>query len=193
MTEIVLASSSPYRAELLQRLGLEFSVSAPDVDESPLANEVAADLVARLARVKALAVADDHPSALIIGSDQVAVSGRQILGKPGTARRARAQLTSLSGRSVSFLTAVCLLNTKTRDDQVKVVETEVRFRELTRTEIAGYVEQDLPLDCAGAFKSEGLGIALLDAIYGPDPTALIGLPLIALGAMLRREGVSAFG
>lgn len=189
MSVIVLASSSRYRAALLRRLGIEFATAAPEIDEAARPEEDAGDLVIRLAATKARAVAGHHPAALVIGADQVAVHDARILGKPGTPDRARAQLASLSGHEVSFLTAVCLLNAATGNNQERVVETRVCFRRLTATEIAAYVEREQPLDCAGSFKSEGLGIVLFESVLGPDPTALIGLPLIALTAMLRNEGV----
>jgi septum formation protein len=195
VSTLVLASSSKYRALLLGRLGIEFKTATPDVDESPRAGERAWDLVARLAQAKARAVAHIHPNGLIIGSDQVALLGSKgapetVLGKPGTADRARAQLKVLSGTTVHFLTSLCLLNAATDASQLEVIETPVTFRTLSDLEIARYVELEQPLDCAGAFKSEGLGIALFDAIGGEDPNALVGLPLIALCAMLRVEGVS---
>ncbi|MCZ6711693.1 MAG: Maf family protein [Gammaproteobacteria bacterium] len=194
MSRLVLASSSAYRAALLSRLSLKFKTASPNVDESQRAGESAAVLVARLARAKAWAVALDYPDGLIIGSDQAAVvmtgDTAVILGKPHTAERAHAQLLALSGQRVKFLTSVCLLNAATHALQLDVVETPVTFRQLTRPEIERYVELEQPLDCAGAFKSEGLGIALFESLGGDDPNALIGLPLIALCTMLRAEGVS---
>jgi MAF protein len=193
VSTLVLASSSAYRAALLGRLGLEFQTASPDVDESTLPDESPRDLVARLAPAKARAVVLDYPDGLIIGSDQVAVlvmgDTATILGKPHTAARARAQLQALSGQRVTFLTSLCLLNAATDALQLDVVETPVTFRQLTSKEIARYVELEQPLDCAGAFKSEGLGIALFESLGGEDPNALIGLPLISLCAMLRAEGV----
>ena len=194
MTALVLASSSRYRAELLSRLGLEFTTARPDVDETPHAGEDAHALVGRLAEAKARAVALNHPDALVIGSDQVGVhrSGMNevILGKPHTAERACEQLAALSGQCVRFLTSLCLLNAATNSTQLQVIVTPVTFRTLTSSEIERYVAIEQPLDCAGAFKSEGLGIALFESIGGGDPNALIGLPLIALCAMLRAEGCS---
>ncbi len=194
MSTLVLASSSAYRAALLSRLGIEFQTATPDVDESPLPGEAASILVARLAEAKARGVAVNHPNALIIGSDQVAVhtmgNTAAMLGKPHTAARARAQLLEVSGRQVQFLTSVCLLNAASNRLQLRVIETPVTFRKLSRKEIARYVELEQPLDCAGAFKSEGLGIALVEFVGGEDPNALIGLPLITLCTMLRVEGVS---
>jgi septum formation protein len=191
--ELVLASSSPYRAELLTRLGLPFECRSPDVDETPAPGEAPEAQVRRLALDKARAVAARHPHALVIGSDQVAVCGDEVLGKPGSAARAREQLTRLSGRSVTFLTSLCLLDAPGVTHQLAVVPTRVRFRRLGAAEIGNYVDRERPLDCAGAFKSEGLGIALFEAIEGRDPTALIGLPLIELCRMLRHAGVHVLG
>jgi MAF protein len=190
---LILASTSPYRAELLARLGVPFSTESPATDESPLPAETPHDLVYRLAQRKAEAVAEHHDRALIIGSDQIAVLDEQILGKPGTAELARAQLALLSAREVSFMTGLCVLNTADGSLEVTVVETPVRFRQLSETQIAHYVEREMPLDCAGGFKSEGLGIALFEAIGGSDPSALIGLPLIELCAMLSRHGMDVLG
>ncbi len=189
MQELVLASSSRYRAGLLARLGLPFQTQSPDIDESALEGESPADLVARLSLEKARAVAEAWPRGLIIGSDQVAVCGDAVLGKPGTAARAVDQLTGLSGRTVSFLTGLCLLDAATGTHQSALVRTQVRFRSLSAAEIAAYVAREQPLDCAGAFKSEGLGVALFEAIEGDDPNALIGLPLIALCSMLNQAGM----
>ena len=188
--QIVLASSSTYRAELLARLGLPFETVAPAVDELPLAGESAVELVRRLAQLKAEAVAGDYQAALIIGSDQVALFNEQILGKPGSVANARAQLAILSGGEVCFLTSLCLLNSATGHIDVTVVETEVRFRQLTEAQIKHYVDREMPLDCAGAFKSEGLGITLFASVGGHDPSALIGLPLIELCSMLAGQGVA---
>ena len=189
MRELVLASSSRYRAELLARLGLPFRTRSPDVDEARQPGEAAEPLVRRLARAKARAVGRDSTGALVIGSDQLAVCGEDFLGKPGTPEGAREQLTRLSGRTVTFLTGLCLLDMEGSGEQVAVVPTRVRFRALSAAEIEAYVEREQPVDCAGAFKSEGLGIALFEAIESDDPTALIGLPLIALCGMLRAAGV----
>ncbi len=193
MTRLVLASSSRYRGELLARLGLPFDTDVPGIDETPRAGEAPEALVARLAAAKARAVAGRHPGALVIGSDQVAVCGAEVLGKPGTEAAARDQLARLSGQSVTFLTGLCLLDTDRNAEQTVVEPTRVEFRMLSAAEIAHYVASDRPLDCAGAFKSEGLGIALFEAIEGRDPNALIGLPLIALCRMLRQCGVDPLG
>jgi len=191
--ELVLASTSAYRAALLERLGLPFRTMAPDVDESPLDGESADDLVARLSRLKAAAGARNEKDALVIGSDQVAVLDEAILGKPGTPERAREQLALLSGRQVRFLTGLCLTDARTGHEQLEVIETPVWFRSLSEAQIADYVARERPLDCAGAFKSEGLGIALFDRLGGPDPNALIGLPLIALCRMLADAGLPVLG
>lgn len=193
MRKLILASSSRYRADLLKRLDLPFDIHAPAIDESAAPGEKPQDLVERLARRKAAAAAEAHREALIIGSDQVAVIGEQILGKPGTAARAREQLGMLSGRSVTFLTGLCLLDAASGAAQAAVIPTAVRLRQLSTAEIADYVAREQPLDCAGAFKSEGLGIALFETIEGTDPNALIGLPLIALCSMLGQAGVAVLG
>lgn len=190
---LILASTSRYRAALLGKLGLPFSAQAPEVDETPLPAESADRLVRRLAEAKARAVGATSGPALVIGSDQVAVCNGRILGKPGTEARAREQLSELSGHEVFFLTGLFLLDTTTGDGQIAVDTTRVVFRQLSATEIANYVAREQPVDCAGAFKSEGLGIALFEAIEGKDPNALIGLPLIDLCGMLRNAGVSVLG
>ena len=190
MTQTVtLASTSPFRKELLQRLGMPFMTAAPDVDESPLANETAVALVRRLSENKARAVAATHPG-LVIGSDQVATTGNNILGKPGTHERAFRQLRDLSGKCVTFQTGLCLLNTTTDEALVDVIPYTVKFRELGDQQIERYLQQDQPYHCAGSFKSEGLGIALFEYMEGSDPTALIGLPLIRLTSMLAQSGIN---
>ena len=188
--KLVLASTSAYRRELLQRFGLPFEVARPDIDESPLPGETPQATAERLAVEKARAVAGQFDDALIIGSDQVAHMGDTRFGKPGTVERAIAQLQSMSGRTVVFHTALAVLNTRSGQVQLDAVPTEVRFRRLTDDEIVRYVNRERPLDCAGSAKSEGLGITLLDALAGDDPNALIGLPLIALARMLRNEGIA---
>lgn len=185
---VTLASTSPFRKELLQRLGIPFVTAAPDVDEAPLANETAVALVRRLSESKARAIAANHPG-LIIGSDQVATTGNDILGKPGTHERAFRQLRELSGKRVTFQTGLCLLNTGTDESQVDVVAFIVKFRQLGDEQIERYLQQDQPYHCAGSFKSEGLGIALFEHMEGTDPTALIGLPLIRLTSMLAQSGI----
>lgn len=187
MTRLILASTSPYRRELLSRLRLPFDTARPDVDETPLPGEAPDALALRLARAKATAAAAAHPEAWVIGSDQVAAFDGRRLGKPGSRDNAIAQLWEMSGREVAFLTAVALA----RGDgppRVHLDTTRVRFRRLDGDEIARYVDTEQPFDCAGSFKSEGLGIALFEAIDSSDPTALVGLPLIALARMLREAG-----
>lgn len=186
---LVLASTSPFRRELLERLGLPFSTCAPDVDETPLPGESPAAMVARLARAKAEAVRDRFPDALIIGSDQCAELDGKILGKPGNHERAVAQLSAASGRSVAFHTGLCLLDTGSGERQEAVEPFRVHFRTLGREEIEDYVRREQPYGCAGSFKSEGLGIALFERMEGDDPTALIGLPLIRLCRMLVHIGM----
>lgn len=186
---LVLASTSAYRRMLLERLQLPFVTARPDVDETPLPGEHPPETANRLALAKARAVAERFEDALIIGSDQVAHLGSEVFGKPGTPARAIAQLRRMSGHSVVFHTALALINTRTGAVQATSVPTEVRFRRLSDAEIIRYVEREQPLDCAGAAKSEALGISLLEALTGDDPTALVGLPLIALSRMLRAEGL----
>ena len=187
---LVLASTSPYRRELLSRLGLPFSVASPDTDESPRPGEAAETLALRLAEAKARAVAPAYPQALIIGSDQVAIANGKIYGKPGTHERAVAQLQELSGQSVNFYTALCLYDSRNDSRQICGVPTQVKFRSLSNSEIENYLAREPAYNCAGSAKSEGLGIALLDSLSGEDPNALVGLPLIALCAMLRQAGMN---
>ena len=187
--KLVLASTSAYRKMLLERLHVPFDTDRPETDEAPLPGEAPAATAERLAAEKARAVAARWPDALIIGSDQVAYLGDQVFGKPGTEARAIAQLQRMRGQTVVFHTALALLNTRTGHLQVEGIPTQVRFRNLSDDEIRRYVAKEQPLDCAGSAKSEGLGITLLDAMPGEDPTALIGLPLIALSRMLRAEGL----
>ncbi len=189
-TKIILASGSRYRRELLERLGLAFESWSPDVDERASAGESPRQTAQRLARLKASAAASRWPQALIIGSDQVADLDGEAIGKPGTLDNAKAQLRRLSGHAVSFHTGLCLLNAATGKAQVRVVTTDVGFRALTDAEIDAYLAREPAIDCAGSAKSEGLGIALLDRLGGEDPTALVGLPLIALSQMLRNEGIA---
>jgi len=189
MKQLVLASTSPFRKALLERLGLPFVTARPETDETRQPGESASELVRRLSEDKARAVAAAFPQALIIGSDQVAVLEGQILGKPGTHERAVEQLTAASGKEVQFLTGLCLLNAQTGQARVEVVPFSVRFRELTTPQIDAYLRREKPYNCAGSFKSEGLGIALFEAMKGDDPNALIGLPLIRLVAMLDKEGL----
>ena len=190
MTSLVLASTSRFRRELLARLGLPFAAVAPVCDETPLPGEHAAATARRLASVKARSLAHAHPDALIIGSDQVADLGGHPLGKPGTHERATAQLRQMRGQTVIFQTAVAVVCEATGFEQVDLAPVEVRFRALSDDEIERYLRAEEPYDCAGSAKSEGLGIALLDAILSDDPTALIGLPLIRTCRMLRAAGLT---
>lgn len=185
---LVLGSTSAYRRSLLERLGVPFTVAAPNVDESMLPGEQPIDLAHRLARAKAENVAERQAKSLVIGSDQLAVSGRDILGKPGSGERAIAQLRQLSGQRVTFYTAVHVINSETRSNEGHLDVTTVHFRTLTDEEIQSYVARDKPYHCAGGFKVESLGISLFSRIESQDPTALIGLPLIWLSAALRRNG-----
>ena len=187
--DIILASSSSYRRTLLQRLGLPFQVCAPDVDETPGNGEDASALVVRLALAKARAVADQSAGTLVIGCDQVATLDGGILGKPVDERSNVQQLLDASGRWVHFHTGLCLLNHKTAHTQTDVVSCAVLFRSLTPAQARAYVHREQPLDCAGGFKSEGLGIALVERLQTNDPTALVGLPLIRLTEMLAHEGI----
>jgi MAF protein len=186
--KLILASSSPYRQGLLRRLRLPFESVAPAVDESPRSGEAPAALARRLSLAKAEAVAASHPGACVIGSDQVASLDGKLLFKPRTAARAVAQLSASSGRRVTFETGICLL-APGAEPQLDCVSTQVHFRSLTEMQLARYVELDQPLDCAGSFKWESLGIALFERLGGDDPTALEGLPLITLCDMLRRVGI----
>lgn len=191
MIDVVLASTSRYRRELLARLTTSFRVQAPDVEEAALPGEPPFELARRLALEKARAVAADCRSALIIGSDQVAELDGRALGKPGSIDAAHAQLATCSGREVEFHTAVCVIDTRAGTGAVHsaVDCTRVVFRTLDAATINRYVERERPLDCAGSFKCEGLGIALFDRIETMDPTALVGLPLIALARLLRECGM----
>jgi septum formation protein len=189
---LVLASTSRYRRELLERLRLPFDVARPDTDETPLAGEAPAALAARLAEAKAAAVARLAPGAWVLGSDQVAELDGAPLGKPGGREAAIAQLAAMSGRTIAFHTGVCLVRDGPAGNGAAPLSaadiTRVRFRRLERAEIARYVDAEQPFDCAGSFKSEGLGIALFDGIESSDPTALVGLPLIATARLLRQAG-----
>lgn len=188
---LILASSSPFRRELLARLGLDFDCVSPDIDEQRGDNEPADKLVQRLALEKAQAVASSHPDALIIGSDQVAVlNNGDVLGKPSSRDNAVAQLLAASGSKVTFLTGLCLLNAKTGEHQLCCEPFAVQFRQLTRDMTERYVDKEKPLNCAGSFKSEGLGITLFERFIGEDPNSLIGLPLIRLTDMLAKEGIA---
>ena len=188
---LVLASTSVYRKQLLERLGVPFTVAAPNVDESPLPGESAADLVGRLARTKAEVVARRSTHSLVIGSDQLAMCGRDVLGKPGSGDRAIAQLKSLSGHRVVFNTAVHIVLSDSGTNEGHLDVTTVHFRCLSEDEIRRYVTRDKPYDSAGGFKVEALGISLFDKVDTHDPTALVGLPLIWLSAVLRKHGFNA--
>lgn len=183
---LILASSSVYRRELLERLGIPFAVISPQVDETPLAGETSLALALRLAKAKAVAVALTHPAAWVIGSDQVADLCGAAIGKPGNFERAMAQLQLMSGSSVTFHTALCLMRGDV--ETTLSVPTEVIFRKLPDDVLEAYLHAEKPYDCAGSAKAEGLGISLMESIQSNDPTALIGLPLIALSAMLRDAG-----
>jgi MAF protein len=189
MLPLILASSSPYRRELLQRLRLPFECASPDIDETPLPGESADQLVRRLAQSKAHALTQRYPAHLIIGSDQAAVNGSRILGKPHDFERATEQLKDASGKSVSFLTGLCLLNSQSGEAQIDCVPFTVHFRDLDEARIRRYLEAEQPFDCAGSFKAEGLGVSLFRSTEGEDATSLVGLPLIRLVDMLLAEQV----
>ena len=186
---LVLGSTSPYRRELLARLRLPFTTDAPRVDETPQPGEAPAALARRLALAKAREVAVRHPQAVVIGSDQVADLAGQPLGKPGTHERAVAQLRAMRGQTVIFQTALAVVCADSGFEQSDLAAVEVRFRDLPDDEIERYLRAEQPYDCAGSAKSEGLGIALLDAIHSDDPTALVGLPLIRTARLLRAAGL----
>ncbi|MGH8192721.1 MAG: Maf family protein [Rhodanobacteraceae bacterium] len=187
---IVLASTSRYRADLLRRLLEDFEPIGPDVDESPLPDETPAARAGRLASAKASAVAENLRDALVIGSDQVAALGDAVLHKPGNIENAREQLRASSGNVVDFFTGVCVIDTRSGQSWKALDHTRVFFRELGRDEIERYLDREHPFDCAGSFKSEAAGIALFERIESEDPTALVGLPLIALARLLRQAGLA---
>lgn len=186
---LVLASTSIYRRELLERLQIPFQTAAPDVDEAPLTGESAKQTSWRLSREKAQAVASHYPNALIIGSDQVALLDGQQMGKPLTHDNAVRQLRAMRGKTVAFYTALTLLNARNGEMQTEVAENRVSFRDLGEDEIETYLHKEQPYHCAGSAKSEGLGIALISRMEGDDPNALIGLPLILLVGMLKNQGI----
>lgn len=190
---LVLASTSPFRRDLLARLGMPFDTASPEVDETARPGESAAELVRRLAEAKARAVVGRFPEALIIGSDQVAVLDDRILGKPGTHERAVSQLQAASGRRVDFLTGLAVVDAVDGRAEVLVEPFTVQFRPLDAGMIEDYLQREQPYGCAGSFKSEGLGIALFEALDGADPNALVGLPLIRLVELLGRFGVRVLG
>ena len=190
---ILLASGSPYRKSLLERLKLDFRQTSPNIDETPKTGENARDLSIRLSMKKAQALADQHPNTLIIAADQTATLNNVILKKPGTRKRAIQQLSSCSGKQVVFHTGLCVLNTSTKHYQLACEDYTVWFRHLTSTQITIYVDTESPLDCVGSFKCEGLGIALFKKMAGDDPDSLIGLPLITLTTMLMNEEIYPLG
>ncbi|WP_067986104.1 Maf family protein [Neptuniibacter pectenicola] len=190
MRNLILASSSPFRRQILDKLQLEYSCLSPDIDESPNGNETPVQLVTRLAVAKAEKIAETESDSLIIGSDQVAVLGDEILGKPHTHENAVKQLQRLSGHRVTFLTGLALINSKSGNIQREAVPFDVVFRTLTDEMIENYLRAEEPYNCAGSFKSEALGIVLFDKLEGDDPNTLIGLPLIRLVRMLENEGVN---
>lgn len=189
MQQLILGSSSPFRADLLNKLNLSFIQVSPDIDETPKTDETATELVERLATGKALEIAKTHPEGLIIGSDQVAVIDKTILGKPGNHQNAMAQLKQASGRDVTFLTGLALYNAKTERMQSLVEPFSVHFRNLTENQIDFYLKKEQPYQCAGSFKSEGFGISLFSKLVGDDPNSLIGLPLIRLIELLNNETI----
>lgn len=187
--KLVLASSSPYRRALLERLQLSFSVDPAAIDESQAPDEAPLDLARRLAFAKATTVGARHPSSLVIGSDQIAIRDTEVLHKPGNREANVEQLLQASGRQVEFHTGLCLLNTGTGRHQLDAVSFSVTFRKLSEARVRAYVEREQAYDCAGGFKAEGLGVALFEQMHGTDPSALMGLPLIRLVEMLGREGL----
>lgn len=187
--EIILASSSPFRQQLLDRLQLDYECLSPDIDEAIIPGEDASSYVCRLAKSKANRVAAEHPQAVVIGSDQCALLGEEILGKPGSHENALKQLRQAQGKTVIFHTAVCVLNLSTGYSSVEDVVTEVEFRNLSDQQLDHYLRIEEPYQCAGSFKSEGYGSCLFKKINGEDPTALIGLPLIRLTRMLENAGI----
>lgn len=190
MHDLVLASSSPYRCNLLKKLHLDFIPYSCPIDESPMPNESAKDMAIRLSIAKAQAVASTFPNHLIIGSDQVAVCGEKLIGKPGSNEQAFAQLKAQSGRQVRFYTGVCVYASATGNYLSDIDICDVHFRSLSDEQIRRYLEIDQPFNCAGSFKSEGYGITLFNKIRGEDPNALIGLPLIKLIKLLDRFGLT---
>jgi septum formation protein len=186
---LILASSSPYRKELLKRLLLDFEVFSPDIDESQLADERPEQTALRLAQLKARKIGETHPEAIIIGCDQVATLDGLQLGKPGNHKNATEQLRMMRGKQVTFHSALCLYNAKTQHMQAEVVPYVVEFRNVSNEQIDRYLLTEKPYNCAGSAKSEGLGIALISSMHGEDPNALIGLPLIKLISMLTAENI----
>jgi len=191
--KLILASSSPYRKQLLDQLQLDFEVAVPDIDEAPKAGETPEQLVERLAIEKAKAVAGNHPGCLVIGSDQVAVHDKEIVGKPRDHQDAVEQLRFASGKSITLFTGLALINSDSGKVQSLVEPFTIHFRQLTEEQIASYLKKDQPYNCAGSVKSESLGVALFERFEGNDPNSLIGLPLIRLVRMLENEGVNVLG
>ncbi len=187
---LILASGSPYRAALLRRLGLTFTQISPAIDESVKAGESAPELAERLAREKAAAVAQSHPGYIVVGSDQVPSLKGHLLGKPGTVARAREQLTQCSGQNLTFYTGLCVIGPEEGQCNSLVEAFSVQFRTLSPLQISRYVDAELPLDCAGSFKVEGLGISLFEKLEGKDPNTLIGLPVISLITLLNQRGIA---
>ena len=188
--KIILASSSPYRKELLKRLDITFTTVSPEINERYFQDELISDYVLRLAKTKAESIVSKNDNSLIIAADQALQCDKKILGKPGNYNKAKEQLLFMSNRSLTFYTGLCLINTETKIIEEDVVSFRVDFRKLTESEIKNYLVKEKPYDCAGSFKSEKLGISLLKKMNGDDPTALIGLPLIRLCKMLRNQGVN---
>ena len=191
--KLILASTSAYRKALLERLQLDFQCDSPDIDETPMPGESVESMVVRLSKDKAEAVAANHPDALVIGSDQSAELDGEILTKPGNFDNAVKQLQKASGKRIAFQTGLCLLNTRSGNVQTACIPYTVVFKTLTQDMITNYLRKEAPYNCAGSFRSEGLGIALFEKFEGDDPNALIGLPLIKLIEMLDNEGFSVLG
>lgn len=190
MVKLILASTSPFRKAILEKLDIPFSTQSPEIDESSREDETPEQQVERLSIAKAKAVADTLDEGLVIGSDQIAVIDSQILGKPGNHENAVKQLQAASGKTVTFLTGLCLYNANNKSYQAEVVPFKVVFRELTDQQIDNYLKKEQPYNCSGSFKSEALGITLFEKLQGDDPNTLIGLPLIRLVRMLENEGVA---
>ena len=189
MQKLVLASTSPFRQQILRKLNIDFEIQSPHVEEDRLNNETPQQLVTRLSEAKARAVASYHRDALIIGSDQVAVLENDILGKPLNHENAKQQLAKASGKKITFYTGLCLYNSANGHSQVRCVPFDVYFRQLNDEQIEHYLQTDKPYNCAGSFKSEGFGISLFEKLDGDDPNTLIGLPLIELIRLLDNEGI----
>ena len=191
MSPLILASTSPYRRALLEKLGVEFICAAPDTDETPKDEESATDLVQRLAQEKAHSLSEKFPNHFIIGSDQVCVIDGKIVGKPGSIENAHQQLRAASGKVITFYTGLCVLNSHTMQKEIICEPFHVHFRRLTDDEINTYIKLEMPLYCAGSFMCEGAGILLFSQLEGRDPNALVGLPLIALNEILLKFGYNA--